>query len=47
MKLDIEEILHKSEAICLQIKNCKVRLRGDISFFISTEDRAECRDQVT
>ncbi|XP_062403517.1 TBC1 domain family member 15 isoform X1 [Sardina pilchardus] len=23
MKLDIEEILHKSEAICLQIKNCK------------------------
>uniref|UniRef100_A0AAY4DFP1 TBC1 domain family member 15 n=1 Tax=Denticeps clupeoides TaxID=299321 RepID=A0AAY4DFP1_9TELE len=26
MKLDIEEILHKSESICLQIKNCKVRV---------------------
>ncbi|XP_030646506.1 TBC1 domain family member 15 [Chanos chanos] len=23
MKLDIEEILHKSESICMQIKNCK------------------------
>uniref|UniRef100_A0A671RVK8 TBC1 domain family member 15 n=1 Tax=Sinocyclocheilus anshuiensis TaxID=1608454 RepID=A0A671RVK8_9TELE len=28
MKLDIEEILSKSEAICMQIKNCKVCPKG-------------------
>uniref|UniRef100_A0A672PGP1 Uncharacterized protein n=1 Tax=Sinocyclocheilus grahami TaxID=75366 RepID=A0A672PGP1_SINGR len=33
MKLDIEEILSKSEAICMQIKNCKVCPKHDCIYW--------------
>lgn len=36
MKLDIEEILIKSEAIYMQLKNCKVSLEAKIKNLTSS-----------
>uniref|UniRef100_A0A8C2JZQ3 TBC1 domain family member 15 n=1 Tax=Cyprinus carpio TaxID=7962 RepID=A0A8C2JZQ3_CYPCA len=38
MKLDIEEILSKSEAICMQIKNCKVCPKLDCKYWETTHN---------
>uniref|UniRef100_A0A3B3Z830 TBC1 domain family member 15 n=1 Tax=Periophthalmus magnuspinnatus TaxID=409849 RepID=A0A3B3Z830_9GOBI len=44
MKLDIEEILHKAEGICLQIKSCKDLPRSVSSILGFTSDPRDPRD---